>query len=55
MYESLTTRLGRIPDDTILFPGHQYSAAPSQSMGETRRHNWVLAPRSAQEWLAIFG
>jgi glyoxylase-like metal-dependent hydrolase (beta-lactamase superfamily II) len=55
MYESLTTRLGRIPDDTILFPGHQYSAAPSQSMGETRRHNWVLAPRSAEEWLAIFG
>ena len=55
MYESLTQRLSRIPDDALLFPGHLYSSEPSQSMGETRRHNWVLAPRSAQEWLAIFG
>ncbi len=55
MYETLTTRLSEVPDDTILFPGHLYSAEPSQSMGETRRFNWVLAPRSAEEWLAIFG
>ncbi len=55
MYESLTQRLSQIPDDAVLFPGHLYSAEPSQPMGETRRHNRVLAPRSAQEWLAIFG
>jgi glyoxylase-like metal-dependent hydrolase (beta-lactamase superfamily II) len=55
MYETLTQRLSKVPDDTILYPGHLYSAEPSQSMGETRRDNWVLAPRSAEEWLAIFG
>ncbi len=55
MYESLTTRLARVPDDTILFPGHLYSAEPSASMGETRRTNFVFRPRSAQEWLAMFG
>jgi glyoxylase-like metal-dependent hydrolase (beta-lactamase superfamily II) len=55
MYETLTQRLSRIPDETILYPGHLYSAEPSQSMGETRKDNWVLAPRSAEEWLAIFG
>ena len=54
MYETLTARLSEVPDDTILFPGHLYSAEPSQSMGETRRFNWVLAPRSPEEWLAIF-
>jgi glyoxylase-like metal-dependent hydrolase (beta-lactamase superfamily II) len=55
MYESLTTRLARIPDDTILFPGHQYSPAPSAPMGDIRRTNFVFAPRSAAQWLAMFG
>jgi len=55
MYETLTTRLAKVPDETILYPGHLYSAAPSQSMGETRRDNWVLTPRTPEEWLAIFG
>jgi len=55
MYETLTKRLSNVPDDTLLFPGHLYSAESSQSMGQTRKENWVLAPRSPQEWLAIFG
>jgi glyoxylase-like metal-dependent hydrolase (beta-lactamase superfamily II) len=55
MYESLHTRLARVPDDTILFPGHLYSQDPSQSMGETRKWNYVFRPRSAQEWLGMFG
>jgi glyoxylase-like metal-dependent hydrolase (beta-lactamase superfamily II) len=55
MYLTLTQRLSQVPDDTILFPGHLYSELPSQSMGETRRHNWVLAPRTPAEWMAIFG
>jgi len=55
MYESLTTRLARVPDDVILYPGHLYSPAPSATMGETRRTNFVLAPRSAAQWLAMFG
>jgi glyoxylase-like metal-dependent hydrolase (beta-lactamase superfamily II) len=55
MYESLTTRLARIPDDTVLFPGHLYSVEPSASMGEIRAHNYVFMPRSPAEWLAMFG
>ena len=44
MYESLTTRLARVPDDTVVFPGHLYSAEPSASMGETRRTTSSSAP-----------
>jgi glyoxylase-like metal-dependent hydrolase (beta-lactamase superfamily II) len=55
MYESLNTRLARVPDDAVLFPGHQYSADPSQSMGDTRRFNFVFSPRSVQEWTTVFG
>jgi glyoxylase-like metal-dependent hydrolase (beta-lactamase superfamily II) len=55
MYESLNTRLARVPDDAVLFPGHLYSADPSQRLGDTRRWNYVFRPRSIEEWMAMFG
>jgi len=55
MYESLTTRLARFGDDTVLYPGHLYSPEPSASLGETRHRNYVLQPRSAEQWMAMFG
>jgi glyoxylase-like metal-dependent hydrolase (beta-lactamase superfamily II) len=55
LYESLTQKLAKVPDDAILFPGHLYSAEPSASMGDTRRLNFVFKPRDEAEWLAIFG
>jgi glyoxylase-like metal-dependent hydrolase (beta-lactamase superfamily II) len=55
MYESLTTRLAAVPDDTVLYPGHRYSPEPSAPMATVRRENFVLAPRSPAAWLAMFG
>jgi hydroxyacylglutathione hydrolase len=55
MYESLTQKLAKVPDDAILFPGHQYSMEPSASMGETRRLNYVFRPKTAEQWLMMFG
>lgn len=54
LYESLTTRLARIPDDVFIYPGHAYADEPTASLGDTRRTNMVLRPRSAQEWLDAF-
>ncbi len=55
LYESLTQRLASVSDDTTLYPGHLYSAEPSAPMGETRKHNFVFAPRNATEWMGMFG
>jgi len=55
LYESLTQKLAKVPDDAILFPGHLYSAEPSASMGDTRRFNYVFRPRDEREWMAMFG
>jgi glyoxylase-like metal-dependent hydrolase (beta-lactamase superfamily II) len=55
LYESLTQKLAKVPDDAVLFPGHLYSPEPSASMGDTRKLNFVFKPRSAEEWLAVFG
>ena len=55
LYDSLTHKLAKIPDHAILFPGHLYSAEPSASMEDTRKWNYVYAPRNEQQWLAMFG
>ncbi|MBP8181981.1 MAG: MBL fold metallo-hydrolase [Acidimicrobiia bacterium] len=55
LYESLTQRLSKVSDDTTLYPGHLYSAEPSASMGDTRKHNFVFTPRNATEWMGMFG
>ena len=55
MYESLTQKLAKVPDDAILFPGHQYSMEPFASMGETRQMNYVFRPKTAEQWLMMFG
>jgi glyoxylase-like metal-dependent hydrolase (beta-lactamase superfamily II) len=55
LYESLTQRLAKVPDDAVLFPGHLYSAEPSASMGETRRLNYVYRPQNERQWLQMFG
>lgn len=55
MYESLTQKLAKVPDDATLYPGHAYSPEPEASMGATRRTNMVFKPRSEAEWLRMFG
>ena len=55
LYQSLTQRLAKVPDDAILFPGHLYSPEPSATMGDTRRLNYVFRPRSEEQWLQMFG
>jgi glyoxylase-like metal-dependent hydrolase (beta-lactamase superfamily II) len=55
MYESINTRLARVSDDAVLYPGHLYSADPSQRLGDTRKWNYVFQPRSVQEWMTMFG
>ncbi len=55
MYFSLTQRLGAIPDDTVLYPGHQYSAEPSATMGETRARNYVFRLPTIEQWRMMFG
>ncbi len=41
MIESLQ-RLAKVPGDTVLYPGHQYSAAPSATMDHVVQHNYIF-------------
>ncbi len=53
MYASLR-QLAALPDDTVVYPGHFYSAQPSAPMSTVRRDNAVFRPRSAEQWRAFF-
>ena len=55
LYHSLTGRLSKVPDSAVLYPGHLYSPEPSQSMGDTRARNVVYKPKTAEQWLMMFG
>jgi glyoxylase-like metal-dependent hydrolase (beta-lactamase superfamily II) len=54
MYESLQ-RLAALPGDTLVCPGHRYSAAPAAPMVEVRDMNFVFKPKSKEQWLQMFG
>ena len=49
------TRLARVPDDTVLYPGHLYSPEPSATMGDTRAHNYVFRLTTPEQWMTMFG
>ena len=55
MYRSLHQRLAKLPDDTVLYPGHLYSPEPSASLGDTRRRNHVFRVRSIEDWRRFQG
>jgi glyoxylase-like metal-dependent hydrolase (beta-lactamase superfamily II) len=55
IYESLTQKLMRLPDDTLLFPGHNYAAARSSTIGEQRKTNPYLQFGSLSAFLAAMG
>ena len=54
MYYSLTQRLAALPDETILFPGHNYGGA-SSTLGDEKRQNRFMRFRSLSEFLAVMG
>jgi hydroxyacylglutathione hydrolase len=51
MYESLTQKLAKLPDDVALFPGHDYGDRPSAPMGDEKRTNPYLNAPSLDAWL----
>ncbi len=50
IYRSITQRLAKIPDDTVLYPGHLYDPRRSATLGETRRTNFVFQVPSPEAW-----
>jgi len=54
MYYSLTQRLAALPDDTVLFPGHNYGG-PSSTLGQEKRENPFMRFASLGDFLQTMG
>jgi glyoxylase-like metal-dependent hydrolase (beta-lactamase superfamily II) len=55
MYYSLTQKLMALPDDMILFPGHNYSSKPTSTMGEQKQTNPYFQFESLKHFLGAMG
>jgi glyoxylase-like metal-dependent hydrolase (beta-lactamase superfamily II) len=50
MYYSLTQVLAKLPDDTILYPGHDYSSKPVSTIGQEKRDNYYMNIPNLETW-----
>ncbi len=51
LYESLFKKILKLDDAIELYPGHDYGAKPSSTIGYERKTNYVLQPRTQKEFI----
>jgi hydroxyacylglutathione hydrolase len=51
MYDSLFNKLLKLNDNIEVYPGHDYGPKPSSTIGEERRSNYTLEPRTLTEFI----
>lgn len=52
-WDSITGRLFKLPDETMVYPAHDYKGWTASSIGEEKRHNPRVAGHSREEYIEI--
>jgi glyoxylase-like metal-dependent hydrolase (beta-lactamase superfamily II)/rhodanese-related sulfurtransferase len=52
-YDSIFGKLLRLPDETLVYPAHDYKGDTVSTVGEERAHNPRLKVRSVDEYVAV--
>jgi glyoxylase-like metal-dependent hydrolase (beta-lactamase superfamily II)/rhodanese-related sulfurtransferase len=52
-YDSIFNRLLKLPDETLVYPAHDYKGDTVSTIGEERRYNPRLQVRSIDEYVAL--
>ena len=52
-YDSIQQKLFTLPDETLLFPGHDYRGHTHSTIGDEKRSNPRLAGRSREEYVRL--
>jgi glyoxylase-like metal-dependent hydrolase (beta-lactamase superfamily II) len=53
LYDSVTRKLFALPDDTRVWPGHDYKGQSVSTIGWEKRHNARLANRSREDFVRL--
>ena len=51
MYDSLFNKLLKLNDTIEVYPGHDYGVKPSSTIGEEKKSNYTLQPRSLEDFI----
>lgn len=51
MYDSLFGKVIKLDDALVVLPGHDYGSTPTSTIGREKRENYVLQPRTKEEFL----
>ena len=51
MYNSLFNKILKLDDNVEVYPGHDYGSKPFSTIGEERRSNYTLQPRTLPEFI----
>jgi glyoxylase-like metal-dependent hydrolase (beta-lactamase superfamily II)/rhodanese-related sulfurtransferase len=54
-YDSIFNKLLKLPEDTLVYPAHDYKGDTVSTIGEERRFNPRLQVRSAEEYVELMG
>jgi len=55
LYRSLNQTLRSLPDDTVVYPGHNYGDRPTSTIGHEKRRNLFMRFESLDEFLRFMG
>lgn len=55
LYYSLIDTLRKLDDNLLMYPGHNYGTTPTSTIGEQKRMNLVMQPRTEREFLEMMG
>jgi glyoxylase-like metal-dependent hydrolase (beta-lactamase superfamily II) len=55
MYDSLVNKLRALPDDTVLYPGHDYAERPTSTIGQEKQRNPYMRFKRLEDFLGMMG
>jgi glyoxylase-like metal-dependent hydrolase (beta-lactamase superfamily II) len=55
LYYSLNQKLRALPDETVLYPGHNYSSESSSTLGREKKTNAFMRFDNVGEFLRVMG
>lgn len=55
MYDSLVNKLKQLPDDTVLYPGHNYGDRATSTIGDEKRRNMYMRFNRLEDFLGLMG
>jgi len=55
LYDSLFNKIATLDSDIEVYPGHDYGQEPYSTIGYEKRHNYVLQPRTKEQFIQFMG